>query len=227
MVKWYHAGFPSLKRGFDSRYPLLDLVPRPFHARIHGYTPAMEGTDPQRVLAHPAGARRVIPEPRRRWLAGGVLAGGWQTDELLQLEFFMRPLWIAAPLHVHPQQTERVRVVRGRLGVTTDAGRRVYRAGESVEIPAGTRHTLWNAGLGTLRLVDEYQPPLRTAEWFDAMFTTRPRDMARHPRRARDVVAGYPEVVRWRPSPIRVAASVATAVALIGAIAGVVARRRR
>ncbi|MCW2924280.1 MAG: hypothetical protein JWM98_1684, partial [Thermoleophilia bacterium] len=20
MVKWYHAGFPSLKRGFDSRY---------------------------------------------------------------------------------------------------------------------------------------------------------------------------------------------------------------
>lgn len=22
MVKWYHASFPSLRRGFDSRYPL-------------------------------------------------------------------------------------------------------------------------------------------------------------------------------------------------------------
>lgn len=164
----------------------------------------------QRVAVHPAGARSVIPEPRRRWIAGGMLAGGWQTDEQLRLEFVMRPLWIAAPLHVHPYQTERVRVVRGRLGVTTDLGRRVYRAGELVVIPAGTRHTLWNAGLGTLRLVDEYEPPLRTAQWFDEMFTTH----VTQPRRLRHVVRDFDDVVRWRPSALRVAA-------WIGAIAAV------
>lgn len=182
----------------------------------------MERPARQRVAVHPAGARRVIPEPRRRWLAGGVLAGGWQTDELLQLEFFMRPLWIAAPLHVHPAQTERVRVVRGRLGVTTDQGRRIIRAGETVEIPAGTRHTLWNAGLGTLRLVDEYEPPLRTAQWFDEMFTAN----AHEPRQLRRVVQDFDDVVRWRPSPLRVAAGLGAAVAVVGAVAGVIVRRR-
>lgn len=183
--------------------------------------------DPPRVVAHPAGARRVIPEPRRRWLAGGVLAGGWQTNEQLRLEFFMRPLWIAAPLHVHPAQTERVRVVRGRLGVTTDDGRRVYRAGEVVEIPAGTRHTLWNAGLGTLRLLDEYEPPLRTAQWFDEMFTTGARDALARPGKLRDVVAGYPDVVRWSPSPLRMLAWLAAVATVAGAALGLRAHRRR
>ena len=172
----------------------------------------MDSSPGHRVAAHPAGARRVIPEPRRRWLAGGVLAGGWETDERLQLEFFLRPLWIAAPLHVHPNQTERVRVVRGRLGVTTDDGRRIYRTGDTVEIPAGVRHTLWNAGLTTLRLVDEYRPPLRTAEWFDEMFTTHVHE----PRRLRHVVADFDDVVRWRPSPIRAAAWIGAFAAVIG-----------
>lgn len=187
----------------------------------------MDQPNGARVLAHPAGARSVIPEPRRRWLAGGVLAGGWQTDDLLQLEFFMRPLWIAAPLHVHPSQTERVRVVHGRLGVTTDEGRRVYRAGDVVEIPAGMRHTLWNAGFGTLRLVDEYRPPLRTAEWFDEMFTTGTRDVTHTPRKLREVVAGYPDVVRWAPSPFRMAAWAAAVLAIAGAVFGLRARRRK
>ena len=138
----------------------------------------------------------------------------------------MRPLWIAAPLHVHPRQTERVRVVAGRLGVTTDEGRRIYRAGDVVEIPAGTRHTLWNAGIGTLRLVDEYRPPLRTAAWMDEMFTTHARDAVTHPRRVREIVAGFPDEVRWRPSPVRAVAALAAIVAL-GAAAGTVWKRRR
>jgi mannose-6-phosphate isomerase-like protein (cupin superfamily) len=183
----------------------------------------MDAPSSNRVAVHPAGARRVIPEPRRRWLAGGVLAGGWETDERLQLEFFLRPLWIAAPLHVHPTQTERVRVVRGRLGVTTDDGRRVYRAGQVVEIPAGVRHTLWNAGLGTLRLVDEYQPPLRTAQFFDELFTTPVNE----PRQLRHVVRDFDDVVRWRPSPIRAVAWIGAIVAVVGAVLGIVARRRR
>lgn len=185
-----------------------------------------QARDSDRVAVHPAGARRVIPAPRRRWLAGGTLAGGWETDELLQLEFFMRPLWIAAPLHVHPSQTERIRVVRGRLGVTTESGRRTYRSGESVEIPAGVRHTLWNAGVTTLRLVDEYQPPLRTAQWFDEMFTTHARDAARRPERLRRVVSGYPDVVRWTPRRGRALAGVAGVLAVVGAVAGWRLRRR-
>jgi mannose-6-phosphate isomerase-like protein (cupin superfamily) len=163
--------------------------------------------EPSRVAAHPAGARQVIPEPRHRWLAGGVLAGGWQTDEQLQLEFHMRPLWIAASLHVHPTQHECVRVVSGRLGVTTDDGRRIYRAGEVVEIPAGMRHTLWNAGLSTVRFVDEYRPPLRTAQRFDEMFSRHASDGG---------------TVRLRPVIVGT-----LAVAVLSAVAGVVLKRRR
>lgn len=172
----------------------------------------MDAPSPHRVAAHPAGARRAIPAPRPRWLAGGALPGGWETNERLQLEFLLRPLWIAAPLQVHPTRTERVRVVQGRLGVTTDAGRRTYRAGQVVEIPAGVRHTFWNAGLGTLRLVDDYQPPLRTTRVFDELSGT---DVRR------------PRQLRRSASTFRMVASIGAALAVGGAILGIVARRRR
>jgi hypothetical protein len=125
----------------------------------------------QLVTAHPAGARRVIPEPRRRWLAGGAFAGGWQTSgAALQPEFHLRQPWIAAPVQVEPLRPERLRVVDGRLGVTIGRERRVYRSGDVVELPAGRHATLWNAGVGTVRLVDDFSPPLRRARWLDETF---------------------------------------------------------
>lgn len=132
----------------------------------------MDGPSEHQVTAHPAGTRRVLPEPRRRLPAPGG-PGGWQAGSSLQPEFHLRQSWIAAPVDVEPARPERLRVVEGRLGVTTGAERRVFRAGDVVELPALRRSTLWNAGVGTVRLVDDYSPPMRRAQWLEGTFPVR------------------------------------------------------
>ena len=64
--------------------------------------------------------------------------------------------------HVHPEQTEWLSVVDGRLGVSVTGDRRTLGPGERVTIPAGVRHRFRNAGDGTLHLEGGVDPGLRT-----------------------------------------------------------------
>jgi mannose-6-phosphate isomerase-like protein (cupin superfamily) len=92
----------------------------------------------------------------------------------VRMELSVSSGWSAGPLHVHPRQTERLRVIdgvfRGRLGDEV----RALGAGEMLEVPPQTPHTVELASRqGAFEL--EYRPALRTAELFETMFGARPR----------------------------------------------------
>jgi mannose-6-phosphate isomerase-like protein (cupin superfamily) len=93
---------------------------------------------------------------------------------VVRMELSVSDGWSAGPLHVHPHQTERLRVVdgvfRGRLADEV----RALGAGETLEVPPRTPHTIELASRqGELEV--EFRPALRTAELFETMFSAGPR----------------------------------------------------
>jgi mannose-6-phosphate isomerase-like protein (cupin superfamily) len=83
--------------------------------------------------------------------------------------------WSAGPLHVHPLQSERMRVVEGVFQLRRGKDERTLRAGDRIEVVPKTAHTIALVGeAGTLEA--EFAPALRTDELFETMFSaTWPR----------------------------------------------------
>jgi mannose-6-phosphate isomerase-like protein (cupin superfamily) len=81
------------------------------------------------------------------------------------------------PSHLHARQDERFVVHEGELTAEVDGTQRTIRAGETLEVPAGTPHRMWNAGAAPVRATWQTRPALRTAEFWaemDAARRTRP-----------------------------------------------------
>lgn len=72
--------------------------------------------------------------------------------------------------HVHPRQEERFQIISGSARIRV--GRRKVSAGsdETVVVPSGTIHRLWNAGAEELHAVIEFRPALRTEQGFEQLF---------------------------------------------------------
>jgi quercetin dioxygenase-like cupin family protein len=87
-----------------------------------------------------------------------------ETDgELLQLDLIGKAGWTAGPLHVHPYQEERFEVISGTLRSHVAGVERIHEAGEVVAAPAGSVHTVWNAGgeEEEVHALVEFHPALR------------------------------------------------------------------
>jgi mannose-6-phosphate isomerase-like protein (cupin superfamily) len=82
--------------------------------------------------------------------------------------------WSAGPLHVHPLQTERIRVVDGTFHVRCDDEERFLQSGDLIAVPLDTRHTIRLVGASGI-LEAEFVPALRTDELFETMFSNGPR----------------------------------------------------
>jgi mannose-6-phosphate isomerase-like protein (cupin superfamily) len=81
------------------------------------------------------------------------------------------------PPHLHPRQDEHFVVHEGELGAEVDGTALTVRAGQTLDIPAGTPHRMWNAGATPVRATWQTRPALRTAEFWaemDAARRTRP-----------------------------------------------------
>ena len=90
------------------------------------------------------------------------------TDgELLAIDLTLTPDGHVPGTHVHPEQEERFEVLSGtmkfKLGRTTV----VAGAGETVIVPAGTRHRFSNAGDLDAHVRVEIRPALRMEELFE------------------------------------------------------------
>jgi quercetin dioxygenase-like cupin family protein len=77
------------------------------------------------------------------------------------------------PPHFHPKQDEHFEVTEGELTVRVDGEKRVLRAGDTLDIPRGTVHAMWNAGAVTARATWQVRPALRTEEFWDGMTKLR------------------------------------------------------
>ena len=77
----------------------------------------------------------------------------------------------APPAHWHPDADEHFEVLAGKAAFTIEGAERVLGAGETVEVPAGTRHTFRNAGGDEMRVVFEFRPaPASTERFYELYF---------------------------------------------------------
>jgi quercetin dioxygenase-like cupin family protein len=93
-------------------------------------------------------------------------------DELLEMEASYTGEAGMPPEHLHPRQAERFEILDGAMRAIVDGEERVYEAGDSFEVPAGTPHQM--AAEGPTRMRWEVRPALRTAEFFKRLYGSGP-----------------------------------------------------
>ena len=95
-----------------------------------------------------------------------------------------------AAAHVHPKVEERFEVIEGKAAFLV-AGRRIDAvAGESVLVPPGVEHLVWNPTDEHVRLRIEMRPPLRWAEFTRRLFAGEPVQSLLNEFSAEIVVSG-------------------------------------
>jgi len=70
--------------------------------------------------------------------------------------------------HVHPHQEERFIIMAGEAHFTFNGEERVVRAGDTLVVPAGVRHSESNPGSVAVEGVVELRPALHSKEMFEA-----------------------------------------------------------
>lgn len=80
--------------------------------------------------------------------------------ELFRFEWWMRGGALAPPLHVHPRQEERIRVLSGSVRSISGGVERILGAGETVVSRPGEPHTVGPAGEAAVEMVVEFRPAL-------------------------------------------------------------------
>jgi mannose-6-phosphate isomerase-like protein (cupin superfamily) len=89
--------------------------------------------------------------------------------DVLVLEASYSPGGSAPPAHYHPSQDEHFEVLEGALQVEVDGARRQLLAGETLDIPRGTAHRMWNPDAVPAVARWETRPPGRTEQWFASL----------------------------------------------------------
>ena len=89
---------------------------------------------------------------------------------LLEIEATYRPHGAFPPLHYHPEQDEHFAVLAGSVAVRTDKDERIYRVGESFDIPRGTPHTMRNGGMEEARVLWQTRPALQTLAFYETIY---------------------------------------------------------
>jgi quercetin dioxygenase-like cupin family protein len=86
--------------------------------------------------------------------------------DLLEVEGSWAPEGKPPPAHYHPAQDEHLEVIEGGLTARIDGEERRLHEGETLEIPRGARHQIWNAGSEPARALWQTKPAGRTEQWF-------------------------------------------------------------
>ncbi len=92
-----------------------------------------------------------------------------RTDECLEVEASYLAGRTRPPRHWHPVQDEHFEVLSGAVQVEIDGTTREIGTNESIEIPRGATHRLWNDHSEPARVVWRTSPAGRTEQWFRAI----------------------------------------------------------
>ena len=112
----------------------------------------------------------IIENPITGETMGFLLTSRETAGELLRIDMAVRPGGFVAGEHVHPHQEERFQIASGRITLRVNGQERVYTAGDHVTIPAGTPHVWWNSGNDGLRVILDFRPAGRFAEFITTFF---------------------------------------------------------
>lgn len=91
------------------------------------------------------------------------------SDELLEMEAHYTGQGDLPPPHLHPHQVERFSVADGAIRAVIDGEEKRFGAGETFEVAAGSVHQMGGDGPADFRW--EVRPALRTAEFFETLYT--------------------------------------------------------
>jgi quercetin dioxygenase-like cupin family protein len=100
---------------------------------------------------------------------GFVLRIVSDDGEVLKMEARYAGDGVLPPEHMHPHQTERFEVLEGSVRVIVPSGEQVHVAGDVFEIGQGTRHRM--TADEPARVLWQVRPALRTAEFFERLYT--------------------------------------------------------
>lgn len=89
---------------------------------------------------------------------------------LFAAEGIFSPGGFAGVPHVHPDQDERFEVLAGDSAFDIDGARHVLGAGDTIDVPRGTRHTFANAGADEMRVRFEFRPALTSTDRFYELY---------------------------------------------------------
>jgi Cupin domain len=101
---------------------------------------------------------------------GGYRLRLLRVDDVLEMEASYPGTGGMPPEHLHPSQDERFEVLEGTIRAIVAGEERAYEVGEIFDVPAGTPHQMGPDG-GPARMRWEVTPALRTAEFFERMYS--------------------------------------------------------
>ena len=148
------------------------------------------------------------------------------SPEVFKMEFALRPHARVAGTHVHPGQDQRLSVEAGTLVCLVDGETKVVRAGESVLVPAGTRHDQANPHDVPVRAIEEYRPAGRIHDFFRVYFGMAREGLTDRkgvpsPLLAAALFAEFRDSVRPGPLGLRIL------IAVLSPLAALLGHRRR
>ena len=91
------------------------------------------------------------------------------SAEALEVEATYGPEGSPPPKHFHPAQDEHFEVLEGTIHARLDGEERTLEKGETIDIPRGTAHQMWNPAPERARVLWRTSPGGRTEEWFRAV----------------------------------------------------------
>ena len=92
------------------------------------------------------------------------------SPELLELDAEWRSSPGAPPKHFHPDQDEHFEIHEGEMSVDFDDGEiRTFGPGETIDVPRGQVHAMWNGGDVPARATWQVRPALRTEDFMAEM----------------------------------------------------------
>ena len=139
-----------------------------------------------------------------------------EDPEELEVEVRYEPGGKPPPKHFHPHQDEHFEVLTGTLSFRVDGDERTLAAGETIDIPRGKVHQVWNAGGEPASATWITRPALRTRQWFEAIDGLH-REGRAGPATFAPLLAEYDDVFQLAVAPRPLTRA---AVRAIGAIAG-------
>ena len=95
--------------------------------------------------------------------------------ELLEMEATYGEGAVLPPEHLHPSQDERFEVLEGAVRAIIGGVERRYETGETFDVPAATPHQM--TGDGPARVRWQVRPALRTAEFFERLYSGAGEDL--------------------------------------------------
>jgi quercetin dioxygenase-like cupin family protein len=100
-----------------------------------------------------------------------ILLGTSESEgRRLLTELNVRKCGAGPALHAHPNFSERITVLSGRIALSIAGKTAIADPGSSVEIPPGVLHRWWNAGIYEGRLMIDIEPAGRFEEYFRTVF---------------------------------------------------------